>query len=435
MVAGALESVGVGIIAALVGLGVGLLVGFVTKKAIKPILGIVAVASLAVAASYLQVGPGANIRFDLSKGGTIPTIVAELVSKLPGLEATVKNLVDIQPVLSATFAGALIFGYAFGLLRAATPTRLQIPSPSSCRSLTNMKGASSQTSKGTLTETENYRRITNQSTSSQILETVRSAGSPASSSQSSIVAGPLLPEKSPLQTSAVTRDPQVDKAEYLLRKMVTLHGAELQTPKHAYEFLRWEDLAVTLLWTITRKSESEMLKLVGHMSDLGLLTIPDLANIVRSPSGPNMEDTRAQRITELFKEKGLDAETARQALVAICEAALGLQDHFKGKIQRYLRSYGLTMIKEMKNSFRFTTLNEADSAMAFIDWLQNDLIMPLGLPDDNVNLLCKQNGLEFKDLIHAADRIDLNVALLDDLAKLYLTGQTSSSSHTESHNF
>jgi hypothetical protein len=159
-----------------------------------------------------------------------------------------------------------------------------------------------------------------------------------------------------------------------------------------------------------------------------LLEVKTLARIISSHKQGVFDDIDGNRIVELMLEAGFSRPEADNALQVICEAADSLVQHHNGKVQHYLRHYGERMLDEALAAFRFTTLDEGAAKYAFTYWLQNVLNMPLSLRDVSVLSFCRQYGLTVDDLIAAADELDLNLALLDDLILGHVASHDSSQS-------
>ena len=220
-----------------------------------------------------------------------------------------------------------------------------------------------------------------------------------------------------------TRD--LTEAQYLMRKIVALEAADVAAI-HPWlrESDRWNELVLALLTRISSMAEPELRALVDAMSGAGLLDIPALAAIPRGPAGPDAQDTHARRVLEFMVEAGIGAEDAQRGLAAICDAAQGMSKHYGGKVQRYLRNYGELMLRDLERVFEFTTLSDADVKQAFIYWLQNVLNMPVSLLDDDVRRFCKEHSLAPEEWVAAADELDINLALVDDLVQRYLARQS-----------
>jgi len=215
------------------------------------------------------------------------------------------------------------------------------------------------------------------------------------------------------------------EAHYLLRKLLSLEAADLSL-NHAWvwETDRWKELVFALLTRVTDMDEAHLRDITERMNDIGLLDIDSLAASPAIDQASGQIDPHSRHIIEYFLECGFQPEEAQNGLQTVREAAIGLQKHFKGKIQLYLRKYGLLMLQEINQTFEFSKLDMADVTLAFTYWLQNVLEMPVSLLDAHMEAFCKQHDLKPAQVVSAADDLDLNLALLDDLVLSYLPNQT-----------
>jgi hypothetical protein len=213
----------------------------------------------------------------------------------------------------------------------------------------------------------------------------------------------------------------LEEAKYILRKSLTIEGADL-TMDHLWiwEGERWKELVFSLLSKVIDFSENEIRNLVNDLQELELLNIETLSSFSRMNTIPDFENLYAHHILELFQENGISEADAKKGVTVMCEAALGLQEHYSGKVQRYLRHYGELMVKEINQVFRFSELSKNEVEHAITYWLQNVLNLPLSLADENVEKFCEANNITVKDLYLAADELDMNFALVDDIAQRHL---------------
>lgn len=211
------------------------------------------------------------------------------------------------------------------------------------------------------------------------------------------------------------------EAKYILRKTLATEGSDLVfNHLWIWEVERWKELVFSLLTKVIKISEEEVRDLVNDLEELELLDINALSALCREQTRPDLESPNARHILGLFQEKGLSETDAERGLTVICEAALGLTEHYSGKVQRYLRHYGDLMLHEVGKVFQFSTLSETEIKQAFTYWFQNVMNMPLSLIDENVEEFCKENHLSTEELFAAADELDMNFALVDDIAQRHL---------------
>jgi hypothetical protein len=201
--------------------------------------------------------------------------------------------------------------------------------------------------------------------------------------------------------SSTTRE-----ADYRLRKAFALHGDSLEiNHRWVTEIERWKELVLALLRYSTAQPDELLREMVDLLDDLDLIDVETLAG----------SDEDQQRIVALLEEYGVGDPEARAALVAITEAAAGLTANHRAKVQRYLRSYGEMMLAEIPKHFTFTSMADSEIESAFTFWLQNVLDMPLSLFDDAFMHFCETSGIAAQEYREAADRLDVNLAAVDDL--------------------
>ncbi len=206
------------------------------------------------------------------------------------------------------------------------------------------------------------------------------------------------------------------RARYVMRKLVALEAAEVAAV-HPWinEADRWKELVFALLVRIGDLPEPRLRGVVDALQGAGLLDIAALAGAPRDPQEIERPDSQGQRVCELLGELGFGPGQARTAFLAMAEAAAALQLHFGGKVQRYLRLYGEKMLAEVPSIFAFTAISDAQARLAFAYWLQNVASLPVSLPDEEVEQFCAHHGVTLEQWLVAADELDINLALLDDL--------------------
>ncbi len=211
------------------------------------------------------------------------------------------------------------------------------------------------------------------------------------------------------------------EAQYVLRKTLALHGQDL-TLRHTWvwEVDRWKELVFALLVQVSSAHEDRVREIVGNLADVGLLDIPPLAGICTDGKQPNLDRPLAQQILDFLQESGLSHAVAERGLTAICQAALAFQTNYGGRVQRYLRRYGEVMLNDLERIFQFSGLTKEEMRHVFTYWFQNVLNLPLSLTDENLQKYCEAYHLTPVQLGEAADELNLNQALLDDLAALWV---------------
>jgi len=215
------------------------------------------------------------------------------------------------------------------------------------------------------------------------------------------------------------------EAEHLLRKITLQELSEGDfTHQWPWEIDRWKELVFALLTRVTTVEESQLRHITTLLSDLDLLDIESLTSFSWTDGNYDPNNPYARRFIVVLQEGGLSDEEAVCGLATVCAVARGLRDHFQGRVQCYLRHYGEMMLRDLASTFTLEHLSEDETRFAFTYWFQNVLNMPIPLRDASTAVLCAQHGLTEKDLLVAADRLNLNVALLDDVILRYVAKRT-----------
>lgn len=210
-------------------------------------------------------------------------------------------------------------------------------------------------------------------------------------------------------------------AEYLLSKLLMIEGSNSSLNySWIWEEERWHELVFALLTSIIDLPDDRLRGLVNYLAELNLLDITVLSNICRDRTNLDLNNSHARRVLKILQERGASEADAQKGLVSISEAALGLEEHYSGKVQYYLRYYGELMLCELEQKFRFSTLNEAEVKRAFTYWLQSVLNMPLLVADEHIEAYCKENYLTPEQLFAAADKLNMNVALIGNLVQRHI---------------
>jgi hypothetical protein len=74
----------------------------------------------------------------------------------------------------------------------------------------------------------------------------------------------------------------------------------------------------------------------------------------------------------------------------------------------------------MDKAFSFSKLGHNAERRILTRWLQNALEMPIPLSNNEVQSFCKKYKCTVQQLVDAADTLDINVAIVDDLIKLHM---------------
>ena len=79
------------------------------------------------------------------------------------------------------------------------------------------------------------------------------------------------------------------------------------------------------------------------------------------------------------------------------------------------------MLDELSMNFTFSKMDEKDAKYAFTYWLQNVLNMPLTLKTEGMDTFCTKFQVSYQNLQEYADKLNINLALLDDVIDQYIS--------------
>lgn len=205
----------------------------------------------------------------------------------------------------------------------------------------------------------------------------------------------------------------IAECSHQLNRLILRDGQDLlELQPWALEADRWAELAFSVLAELSDLPEETLRECVEQLAALGLLSVPLLAR----PKDDKASVAHRRRLSEAVEDAGVPVEIAAQATEALREIAVGLERHFNGYLQRYIRHYGEMMLNDLHQHFEFKAISDAQARNAFCYWMQNALLMPLSNIDEPVRAFCDDLGAKPADMIDAADQMGVTLSLLDDLA-------------------
>ena len=188
-----------------------------------------------------------------------------------------------------------------------------------------------------------------------------------------------------------------------------------------WESQRWTELVFCILNASTRPEVSpdsirEAARVLekSHLIDIAVLGSLDPVKEKKDSSHPHVVAVQA-----ILKNFGFAEDEIQTAVATMCQLAAGFKKNYEGKVQKCLRRYGMNMLKEMERDFPVQASNAETARTAITQWFQNVLNLPLPAPDEISDKACKMLQTDYKALIQAADDIDVNVALLDNILRAY----------------
>ena len=158
--------------------------------------------------------------------------------------------------------------------------------------------------------------------------------------------------------------------------------------------------------------------LAHYLAKLGLLSVERLARL--QPVGDELpeSDLDVRRFLEVTGQRKIERADARRALSTLAQICAALQERYAGKVQCYLREQGSALVDRMCADLPVRGVANEDVRWAYSSWLQCAADMPLPSTTPEVVAYCTRHELRPSDLYAAADRIDLNVGVVDDLVAI-----------------
>jgi hypothetical protein len=173
---------------------------------------------------------------------------------------------------------------------------------------------------------------------------------------------------------------------------------------------RWTELIVSVFCglgidPIISKQAADLLK------RLNVLTPKDLEKL---------EDGQTAFIRQVLLQADMDTEEAEAAADALLKLSGWINNKWNGYIQKFLRSYGVRMIKELQTYLTRSGIESGQSKRIATVWLQNVCNLPMLLEGDpHIKNFCSKFKLTETGLIDILDELGLNACLADDLLAIH----------------
>jgi hypothetical protein len=194
-----------------------------------------------------------------------------------------------------------------------------------------------------------------------------------------------------------------------LKQIYEKHQDELPEYGWASERDRWAELMFCLLCRVRDDELDATRAAVDLLNLLGLLDV----NVLAALSGQD-----AAILDRVLRSNGFSAAQASRGADVLKAVAARTRKDFHGKLQRVLRKHGELLRQELSGAFASCGLKRPDIDYAVSQWLQNAASLPISLESNAVKAFCKSNRVGMDQLLNAADALDVNVALVDDLLAL-----------------
>lgn len=216
-------------------------------------------------------------------------------------------------------------------------------------------------------------------------------------------------QKSKSRRSSVRRADELDAA---LTELFSTGSSFLQSYPWEWEHDRWMELLVTVLIEAAEVPPRVARDCVAALDGFDMVTVDALV-------GATSNNGSLALLENLIARAGVDAdESARVADVMVSVARVVSSD-LGGKVQRLLRQHGEALAADMVRVLCRGGVEKRAAESAATLWLQNTCNLPiLSRHDPHVEAFCRAAKVSEAELVESADRVDVNIAVLDDLLAL-----------------
>lgn len=216
---------------------------------------------------------------------------------------------------------------------------------------------------------------------------------------------------------------RTDDAESLLLNLYLAGTTFLEEYPWEFEHDRWRELIVCLLIATRRIDANAARSVVEVLNTLGIASCRDLAE---------SRDDERSFIVRVFVQHGCSQADAAILVDRIVSTAKLVVVRWGGSIQLLLRRYGQLMANELSGKLVESGVEKDVADAATVLWLQNVANLPLLLETDaHIQTFCQTHKLSTKDLVVTADRLGLNIAVLDDLLSMEVSAMAEDQNRTK----
>jgi hypothetical protein len=196
-------------------------------------------------------------------------------------------------------------------------------------------------------------------------------------------------------------------AERALRELFEAKSDFLLQYPWEWEGDRWLELLICLVKADLDVEPSVVRSAVALLDELDAVSLENLVNL-------DVDDLALIRTVLL--RSGFNTEAADRAGQLMCAAARLVTTRWTGHVQKFLREHGEKMRKQLAKTLKRIGITAAAADKAAVLWLQNVANLPILLPEDaHILSFCRRHKLSETELVDLADRLGMNLAVLDDL--------------------
>jgi hypothetical protein len=200
------------------------------------------------------------------------------------------------------------------------------------------------------------------------------------------------------------------KTEELLKQLYHAGNSLLNDYPWEFEEDRWVELLVCSLMVGQSVASEAAREAIESLRKMDQVSVDYLSGLT-----PESTDF----ITKVFVQFGCDDQQAQNSVRLLSSIANIVKAQWDGYIQRFLRDQGERMVKDFADALKATGLTNAKARKIALVWLQNVANIPLLLSgDEYVQSFCREHKVSEQELVNTADRLGLNISVLDDLLAL-----------------
>jgi len=200
-----------------------------------------------------------------------------------------------------------------------------------------------------------------------------------------------------------------------LQELSEKHGPGLPWHPWLSEAERWNELVFCLLNQCADLEPAVIRTAVELLQALELVDLQHLAQI------DSIDTESAAVIRHVLVRLGFTLEDANRAILLLSHTGKVTRDLYAGKIQQCLRKFGETLRDELVSTFRCDALDNGQLRFASTHWLQNAISLPLTLERESLVKFGGVHGATVADVLQAADELNINTLLVDDLLEAEYT--------------